>query len=348
MRKSPLFGAVLLIVLCLSFAAKVEARRGRKRIIVAHRGASAYLPEHTLEAKALAYGMNPDYIEQDVALTKDAVPIVIHDHYLDTVTNVAKLYPKRKRKDGRYYAIDFKLSEIKRLRAFERIDLKTGKAVYPQRFPLKHKLPFRIPTLEEEIQLIQGLNASTGNNVGMYVELKAPWFHRKEGKNIAKAVMKVLRKYGYDKPSAKIYVQCFDPKCLRYLRYFLGVKLKLVQLVANNDWNETPGVDYDKMLTATGIKKVARYADGLGPWIPQLFSKNKKGKIKITKVVKRAHAEGLEVHPYTARADSLPKNVKSQTELFRILFHRIGVDGVFTDFPDKGVNFLKYNRRRRR
>ena len=337
--------ALTLFVFLFSLNQGFARSRRSKPIVVAHRGASGYLPEHTLEAKALAYGMNPDYIEQDVALTKDNVPIVIHDHYLDTVTNVAKVYPKRKRKDGRYYAIDFKMKEIRKLRAFERISLKTGKAVYPKRFPLTKKIPFKIPTLEEEIELIRGLNKSTGKNIGLYIEMKAPRFHQKEGKDIAKIVLKLLRKYGYDKPSAKVYLQCFDPKCLKRLRYFFGAKVKLVQLVAEPEWNETPGVDFTKMLTQAGIKKVARYADGYGPHIPMLFSMSKKGKVKVTKVCKWAQKAGMKVHPYTARKDALPKNVKSLRQLFYILFRKVGVDGVFTDFPDEGVAYV--NKRRR-
>ena len=342
MRRSFVFGLALLVFL-FSQSPSLAKRRG-KPIIIAHRGASGYLPEHTLEAKALAHGMNPDFIEQDVALTQDNVPIVIHDHYLDTVTNVAEVYPKRKRKDGRYYAIDFKMWEIRKLRAFERIDLKTGKAVYAKRFPVSDKIPFKIPTLEEEIELIRGLNKSRGKDIGLYIEMKAPRFHSKEGKDIAKVVIDVLRKYGYDKGTSNVYLQCFDPKCLKRLRFFFGAKVKLVQLVAENEWNETPGVDFEKMITHSGIKRVARYADGLGPHIPQLFSKDKKGKLAITKVCEWAQEAGLKIHPYTARKDSLPDNVKSIRELFYILFRRVGVDGLFTDFPDEGVAYV--NRRR--
>ena len=102
-------------VLLAFFITMTDTALATDKIVIAHRGASGYLPEHTLAAKAMAHGMDVDYIEQDVVLTKDGVPVVLHDHYLDTVTDVAKQYPDRKRSDGRYYAIDFTLQEIKSL-----------------------------------------------------------------------------------------------------------------------------------------------------------------------------------------------------------------------------------------
>jgi glycerophosphoryl diester phosphodiesterase len=163
-------------------------------LVIAHRGASGYLPEHTLEAKTLAYAMKPDYIEQDVVMTKDDQLVVLHDHYLDRVTDVAERFPNRARADGRYYAIDFTLAEIKTLRVTEGFDIDAqGNKVagFPDRFPL-WKGDFTVPTLAEEIELIQGLNKTLGYNIGIYPEIKAPWFHRHEGKDISQAVLKVL------------------------------------------------------------------------------------------------------------------------------------------------------------
>ena len=105
-------------------------------IVIAHRGASGYLPEHKLEAKALAFAMKADYLEQDCVLTADDVPVVLHDIQLDTVSDVARRFPRRRRDDGRFYAVDFTLDEIRSLRVTERFDRETGEAVYPQRFPL--------------------------------------------------------------------------------------------------------------------------------------------------------------------------------------------------------------------
>ena len=191
---------------------KAEDMKSVKKIVVAHRGASGYLPEHSMAAKSMAYAMGADYIEQDVVMTKDNELVVLHDHYLDRVTNVAKVYPDRKREDGRYYAIDFTLEEIKSLKMTEGFNIKDGKEVagFPERFPI-WKSDFKVHTFAEEIELIQGLNKSTGKNIGIYPEIKAPWFHRHEGKDISVEVLKVLKKYGYTKKSDLVYLQCFDP-----------------------------------------------------------------------------------------------------------------------------------------
>lgn len=140
------------------------------QIVIAHRGASGYLPEHTLEAKAMAHAQGAHYIEQDLVLTKDDVPVVLHDIHIDTVTDVVEKFPTRKRDDGRYYALDFTLAELKTLRATERFNAVTGKQVYPNRFP-KGQGRFEIATLAEELQLIQGLNHSTGRVAGIYPEI---------------------------------------------------------------------------------------------------------------------------------------------------------------------------------
>ena len=137
------------------------------KIIIAHRGASGYLPEHTLESKALAFAQHADYLEQDLAMTKDGRLVVIHDHFLDGLTDVAKKFPNRHRKDGRYYVIDFTLKEIQSLNMTENFETKDGKqvAVYPGRFPL-WKSHFKIHTFEDELEFIQGLEKSTGKKIG--------------------------------------------------------------------------------------------------------------------------------------------------------------------------------------
>lgn len=312
----------------------------RKVIVIAHRGASGYLPEHTLEAKALAYGMRADFIEQDVVLTKDDQPVIMHDVHLDTVTDVAKVFPDRKRSDGRYYAIDFTLAEIKRLRVNERVDLKTGKPVYPGRFPLG-KSEFRVPTLAEEIELIQGLNNSTGRSVGIYPEIKKPAWHRKEGKDISRIVLATLQQFGYRTKGDLCYLQCFDPRETRRLREELGCQLRLVQLIGNNDWKEAD-TDYDSLRTSSGLKQIAEYAEGIGPWMSHVVTGlDSTGKPILTDLVKNAHALGLQVHPYTFRADSLPEYAESFEQVLRIFVDSAQVDGVFTDFPDRAARLLR-------
>ena len=160
-----------------------------EKIVIAHRGASGYLPEHTLAAKAMAYALGAHYIEQDVVMTKDDVLIVLHDITLDRTTDVSEKFSNRSRDNGRYYAIDFTLEEIRSLSATEGFRLRGDERVqgYQNRFPMNSS-SFSISTLEEEIQLIQGLNKSTGKDIGIYPEIKQPKFHRDEGKDISTAV----------------------------------------------------------------------------------------------------------------------------------------------------------------
>ena len=316
-------------------------RMEKKPIIIAHRGASGYLPEHTIACKAMAYAMGPDFIEQDVVLTRDGRPIVVHDRFLDTVSNVARLFPARKREDGRYYAVDFTLKEIKGLGVHERVDRATGRAVYPDRFPENAATRFEIPTLEEEIELIQGLNKSTGKDIGIYTELKAPAFHAREGKHIEETVLDVLSRYGYSGKDSNCYIQCFEPASIVFMREKLKSGLKMIQLIGDNSWEDTPGVDYNRMLTPEGLDEVTRYADGIGPWMNQIAADQKGKEPQMTRLVEWAHERSLCVHPYTFRYDSIPSYGKSFDDLLDIFFEKAGVDGIFTDFPDKAVAFLQ-------
>ena len=134
MKNLPFIIIILLSISCQSNLEK-ELKSTKKITVVAHRGASGYLPEHTLASKAMAHGMNADYIEQDIVLSKDDIPIVIHDILLDDVTNVSEKYPNRKRVDGKYYVIDFTFEELKNLEVTERFDSETGLQIYPKRFP---------------------------------------------------------------------------------------------------------------------------------------------------------------------------------------------------------------------
>jgi glycerophosphoryl diester phosphodiesterase len=312
---------LLALLLTLGVVAAAEPRP----LVIAHRGASGYLPEHTLAAKALAYGQGADFLEQDVVLSKDGVPVVFHDPHIDTTTDVAKKFPGRQRADGRFYALDFTVAELKQLNASERFNPKTGKAVFPRRFPVGVG-SFHVVTLEEEIQFIQNLNRSTGRNVGIYPELKAPAWHRKEGRDLAAAVLPILRKYGYDTKESSCYVQCFEYAEIKRLRGELGWQGKLVMLVGGGDSNP--------LLTDAGLTELAKLVDGIGPPISSYVTGKTPAERKVTDLAARARKAGLKSHPYTLRADELPKCVTSVDELVKALFDEAKVDGVFTDFPD--------------
>jgi len=296
-----------------------------KKIVIAHRGASAYLPEHTIEAKAMAHAMNVDFIEQDLVLSKDDVPIVIHDIYLDDVTDVAAKFPTKKRDDNRYYVIDFTFDELKTLQVSERFNPKTGKQFYPSRFP-KGKGNFKLHSLQEEIELIQGLNTSTKKNIGIYPEIKAPEFHQQEGKNLTEIVLKVLAEYGYKTKKDNCILQCFDAKELERIRKELKSELFLVQLMEFEEEKKQ-------------LEHFATYADGIGPWYKQILSEKIDGKFTFTSLVDDAHQLDLKVHPYTFRADALAE-FTTFDKMMETLLIDANVDGAFTDFPDLVVAFL--------
>jgi len=300
--------------------------------VIAHRGASGYLPEHTLEGVAMAHGMGVDYIEQDVVLTYDHALIVLHDLYLDAVSDVAVRFPGRSRQDGRHYAIDFTLEEIRALHVHERVR-PDGQPEFPGRFPHREAL-FRIPTLAEEIILIQGLNRSSGRNVGIYIEPKSPAWHTAQGRDIVKQVVAELAFFGYHSRDDKAILQSFDTHYLEYARYQLETDLKLVQLIGENSWGESDS-DFDFLRTAKGLKSIAGLVDGIGPWLPQLVQLRTGGDLDSSGLAGLAHQLGLFVHGYTLRADQLPEEIPDMPSAVDRLINRVGIDGIFTDHPDR-------------
>ena len=165
--------------------------------------------------------------------------------------------------------------------------------------------------------MIQGLNKTTGNNIGIYPEIKDPRFHQKQGKDISKIVLKILSDYGFSSKSDNCILQCFDPVELKRIRNELKSELYIVQLVE---------MKLDKNL----LKEFSTYADGIGPWYQQIDKT----------IVQEAHQLGLKVHAYTFRADNLG-DFKTFEELLNYGFYILNLDGVFTDFPDKAVLYLK-------
>lgn len=302
-------------------------------IVIAHRGASGYLPEHTPESKVMAHAMGAHFLEQDVVLSRDGVPVVLHDIMLDAVTDVALRFPEKHRKNGHFYALDFTLAELKSLRVVERFHPRTGRAVYPGRFP-QDAGAFHLSTLEEEIQLIQGLNKSTGRAVGIYPEIKHPRWHRRQGHDISAIVLEVLRRYGYASKTDPCWVQCFEWEEVKRLREELHWEGRLLLLFGA--WFGTDGTNYLRLRRPKGLTEVAKIADGIGPSIRSVIS----GTSRVSSLVKHAHERNLAIHPYTARRDHLPKSVRSFDELMSALFEKAGVDGVFSDFPDLVIRWF--------
>lgn len=294
------------------------------KAVIAHRGASGYLPEHTLAAYAMAHAMGADYIEMDLVMTRDGELVALHDIHLDFTTDVKRRFPRRARRDGHWYAADFTLSELGTLNVIERTGI-DGSRIYPGRFKADAR-GFAIPTLRAVIELVQSLNRETGRAAGIYPELKNAVFHRAEGLVLEPALLSVLAEYGYEGPDANVFVQCFDAGSLRHMRA-AGSTLPQIQLIGGE-------ADYDAMAGAAGLREVAAYARGIGP---------DKGRIAATggELVRLAHANNLVVHPYTFRAEELPPGFDDLRDELWYYYYRYGVDGAFTDFPDIAVAVVR-------
>lgn len=324
-------------------AAQQNAKKPAYRpAVAAHRGASGFLPEHTLPAKAMAYALGPDYIEQDVIMSKDDVLMIMHDPVLDTTTDVAKKFPERARKDGSFYAVDFTFPELRSLTVTERFNPKTGKPVFAGRFPGDSGIGFQIPTLEEELRLIQGLNKSTGGNVGVYVEVKEPAFYAREGKDITGAVIKMLDRYGYNSPEAKSILQIFDYDAVKAARE-KGWKGELAMLVLRGGQHLTDDkAVHEWLLTPSGVAEVSRYATIYAPWFSHLAVPTADGKgYAVSGLADLARKNGMKVHSWTHRRDAPFKGFKDSRQALDAAFKEIRLDGLFSDFPGDVVEYLK-------
>ncbi len=294
--------------------------------IIAHRGASGYLPEHTLEAMALAHAQGPDYVEQDLVLTRDSQLVVLHDIHLETVTDVEQKFPERAREDGRFYALDFTLTELKTLNVHERQNA-DGTPVFSNRYAGNGH--FTIATFEEQLTSIAELNRLSGRNIGFYPEIKSPAWHRAEGYDISKIVLETLRSNRLDDPNANIYLQCFDFEEIKRIRNELDAKVKMVQLIADNDWGESD-TDYSALKSPKGIKEAAKYVQGIGPWLGHVTTSTNPPSFELADWVTTAQAEGLQIHPYTFRLDALPPGITAE-QLLQLIVGKWKFDGVFTD-----------------
>ncbi len=282
-----------------------------KKTCVAHRGASAYVPEHTALAYRKAMEMGADFVEQDLALSKDGVLICIHDTTLQRTTNVAQAFPDRvdrsdytgqSRKSWR--VADFTLAELKTLDAGTWFDPAYGGE--------------KLLTFQEAIDIVKEKPGT-----GIYPELKDSAYHAKLGMDIEGEVLKVLKANGLDTPEGQknmpVILQSFEPEALKKVRKLAGKTYYLVQLVAD--------AQAKSLMSDVGLELVSKYADALGPSIRILLADPSR--------VKAAHKLGLELHPYTVNEKSVPKGQPDIMTYTHYLLYELGVDGVFTDNPDE-------------
>jgi len=348
----------LVFTFCAVMSEAVAASSDSNKVVIAHRGASGYLPEHTLAAKVMAHAQGAHFLEQDLVMTKDSHVVVLHDLTLNAISDVAVTFPDRARPDGKHYVIDFTLAELRQLDVNERRDAR-GEPLYPGRFK-RQQVPFGIHTLNEEIQLIQGLNRTTGRKAGLYAEIKAPAFHHEEGYDLARAALEILQSHGYTTRDDGVVIQSFDALELQRIKNQLlpdlGLDLPLTQLLADPNWGASIGSPSDKGWQSSDAAAVAAYADALGVPISMLFEpvaahalspQSPENPLDLSQVivptalVKQAKAQGLTTHAFTLRADQLPLNQGALKDWHHWLFEKAQVDGLFVDFPDLTVQYLE-------
>lgn len=293
--------------------------------VIAHRGASGYLPEHTREAKALAYGLGADYLEQDVVAARDGTLVVMHDLHLDDMTDVADRFPGRARRDGRHYVIDFDWEELASLRVHERRRPGRSERVFEGRFD-EPWVDFRLVRLDDELRFVRALNRTTGRRVGVYPEIKHPGFHRDHGVDLAVSMLAALADHGYDAADSGAVVQCFDAEVLRRCRVELGTRLPLAQLVEAGRLEALGPAD---------LERIAGYAAALAPHHADLVRRGNPPEPNDAR--DRARRAGLALHPYTFRRDQPPMEPGEFEALLEFYFTEVGVEAVFCDQPDAAV-----------
>jgi glycerophosphoryl diester phosphodiesterase len=288
------------LLLLVSFPLVLTPSQAAKKQLVAHRGASAYAPEHTLEAYRLALEQGADFVEQDLAVSKDGVLVCIHDLTLERTTNVEEVFPDRFVDEGgvrRWRVHDFTLPEIKRLDAGGWFNQKFAGA--------------RIPTFQEAIDAVKG-------KAGLYPELKDPAFYRDRGVRPEALLAEALKKNALlDDRSTPVIIQSFDETTIRQLAKDLPAVQRVILIEAR---------DRAKLDSPEKVRAISEWATGLGP---------NKGIVEmLPDVVKWAHAAGLTVTPWTFRASNTGAYRTVRDEMTKFLYE-YGVDAVFTDNPDQ-------------
>jgi glycerophosphoryl diester phosphodiesterase len=316
--------------------------QGTTPIIIGHRGASGYRPEHTLAAYELAIDLGADYIEPDLVASKDGVLIARHENEISETTDVAGHAEFAQRQttkiiDGEtktgWFTEDFTLAELKTLRAKERIpEVRSQNTNYDGLF--------EIPTLPEIINLAKAKSITVGRIIGIYPETKHPSYFQSIGLSLEEPLLATLQANGYQGANAPVFIQSFEVSNLKYLA--TKTDLPLVQLLNNT------GKPYDfivngdartyaDLVTASGLREIAEYAKAIGIHKNLLVPRDSNGKLRSpTSLVTDAHAASLLVHAWTFRNEDLflPLDFQGNPQGEYKLFFSLGVDGLFSDFPD--------------
>lgn len=374
---SPLLAAALLTACGGNGLEPLATLDGQSPLVIGHRGAAGYLPDHTLEGYLKAIEMGADFIEPDLVATKDGELIARHEPNITGTTDVASRPEFASRKTTRmvdgvsetgWFATDFTLAEIKTLRAVQPLGDRSA----------AFNGLYQIPTFREVLNLAKTEGAKRGKTIGVYPETKHPTYHEDANLKLEDRLLAILNEFGYTTKASPVIVQSFETANLKYLR--TKTQVRLVQLVDGDDYDFKTGAvtfaapfdrPYDwtragktelfgSMLTPAGLAEIAKYADGVGPWKPyiipvkgtfgadgKMVDVNKDGAVNYmdastatpTSLVSDAHKLGLRVHTWTMRneAKRLTFDMKGDPKAEYKMYFRLGVDGVFSDFTDTAV-----------
>jgi glycerophosphoryl diester phosphodiesterase len=302
--------------------------------VIGHRGASGYVPEHSLAAYMLAVGLGADYIEPDLVISKDGIFYALHDLLLDLTTNVADFPEFADRLTTRdvdgvsytgFFVSDFDSSELKLLRLKQRLSI-TRTTVFDNTLTM--------PTLTEIFQMTNNLTSSSGRKVGLYIELKHPNYYRSINFSMEDMILKSLTDANYVIKNVKadlfrrvapIVIQCFEPETLIYLRS--QCDLPLVQLVGVTETQHIADV-----WNGANLDRITKYANGIGP-PTSFFTDSQVSYSKATYMIDQARTRKMVVHPYVLKSDSEMKGNSSSETLFFVCC--LEIDGIFTDYADR-------------
>jgi glycerophosphoryl diester phosphodiesterase len=324
----------------------------KRPIIIAHRGASGYRPEHTLASYELAINLGADYIEPDLVSTQDGVLVARHENEISSTTDASQRPEFASRRTTKiidgipitgWFTEDFTLTELKTLKAKERLS-----HLRPQNTTFDNL--FEIPTLQEIINLVQQKTQATGRIMGIYPEIKHPSYFNQLGFSIETKLVEILEKNEYRKSNAPVFIQSFEVENLKKLAKITD--LPLIQLLNNQ------GQPYDFILSReartyrdlampAGLAEIATYARGIGVNKDLLLPRDESNKLlSPTTLIDDARAQNLLVHAWTFRHENafLSAEFQNNPEGEYHQFYRLGIDGVFSDFPDEAVKaFLSFS-----
>ena len=297
-------------------------------LVIGHRGASGYLPEHTVEAYRLAIDQGADYIKADLVSTEDGYLVARHENNIADTTDVARRFPDRKTKkiiDGKtiegWFTEDFTLDELSTIRAVERLPFRNQ----------ANNGKYNIPTLADILVLRANKSRELGRMIGVYIETKHPAYFRSIGHPLEEPLVSILKAWALDRPGSPVFLESFEADSVKRMAGDTSVPATFLLEEAGPN------------TTNAGLAAIAAYAKGIGPAKSMIVPVDGQGMAgPPTDLVARAHRAGLFVHAFTFRPEPqfLPASYAGADAKEYCQFAGLGVDGLFTDTPDLALKAL--------